>query len=145
MAVFAPMPKVRVRMAMTVKSGACTRRSRAWRKLVWNMRTSGLRGGYAPPRRAVHKSCDSRELFAFEDVDRVLVCQRVGDRPVVRAVLGGLEGDAMDHQDLAGQVELEMDGFPVILTDIFLNHQDGAAFVEAADDSPAEVHISDEV
>src|SRR6202012_2259681 len=112
------------------------------------MRTSALTHQcYAKAGSEVHKNCNSSRFpsLAFEDMDRIFVRQGVADRLVIGAVLRGLELNAVDHQDFASQVELEMDRLPVVFTHILLEYQDGAAFIEPSDDPPAEVHIGDEV
>ena len=81
----------------------------------------------------------------LEELDGVAVGEVGRGGGEVAGLLGDLHLDRLHHEGLAGEVELEACELPVVAADVGLLEQDGAAFVELAEEAEAEVDVGGEM
>lgn len=84
-------------------------------------------------------------LFGQEHLDGFAVIEIGGHGREAGHFFGDAEAEGLHQQGFAGEVELHAGELPVVVADVGLLKGDGAAFVEAADDAPAEFNFRNDV
>jgi len=84
-------------------------------------------------------------LRGEEHPDRLAVVEAGGDGGEAGHLVADVEGERLDHQSFAGEVELHARQLPLAAVHVALLQEDGTAFVEAAEDAPSKIDAGDEM